>query len=241
MSLVEDNELTEVCAADFADLDAAIARWRDFPASNISHHGADCCEVARQWVLAMDYSQLAGGNPLSGPRWLRQKHTWGPSCWPMHWCEAVKQETLDCGALAALSHEVFKARGVESYPVQLIQQYTEHATGQWHKRWSSHGDELDVDASDARRPSLHWIAGSLIYHEGVAVVLRDDEIKIWDSSAGWWVNPKQSGGYGAALVVRIVAQHGGDAPRSFRWGIHRIATNEWQKVERARTAAAGNF
>jgi len=239
MSLVEDNELTGVCEADFADLDAAIARWRDFPASTISHHGGECCEVARQWLLAMDYSQLAGGNPLTGPRWLRQKHTWGPSCWPMHWCEAVKQETLDCGALAALSHEVFKARGVESYPVQLIQQYTEHATGQWHKRWSSHGDDIDVDASDARRPSVHWIAGSLIYHEGVAVVVRGDEIKIWDSSAGWWVSPKQSAGYGAALVVRLFAPRSGDPARSFRWGQHRIMAGEWQKVERVQ--AAGNF
>ncbi|HEX8709007.1 MAG TPA: hypothetical protein VF723_12240 [Pyrinomonadaceae bacterium] len=224
MSLVEDNQLIEFNEADFADTDAAIRKWQDFPASSISDHGEECCRMAREWVFSMDYSLLNAGNSLTGPRWLRQKHAWGPSSWPLYWCEAVKQEMLDCGALAALSHEIFRARGVQSYPAQLIHQYTEHATSQWFKRWN--GDES----------SVHWVAGNLIYHEGCAVVTKDREIKVWDSTATWWVNPKQFGGYGGVLVLRIVAPDA-DPATSFNWGTHRIVPNQWQKIERSRAEA----
>jgi hypothetical protein len=206
---------------DFADTQAAMQKWQHFPASMISHHGEQCCRIAREWVLSTDYSQLNAGNPLTGPRWLRLKHTWGPSTWPIYWCEAVEQKTLDCGALAALAQEVFAARGVRSYPAQFIQQYTEDATRQWTKRWNG------ADAS------VHWIKEDLIYHEGCAVVVRDNEIRLWDPSAGWWVNPKQSGGYGGLLALRVFATQV-NSPTEFIWGRQRISPNQWQKIERAR-------
>ena len=65
---------------------------RTFPASYISHHGAPCCDIAREWITGMDFSQLNAGHPLTGPRWLRKHFKWGPSKWPMHWCEAVQGE-----------------------------------------------------------------------------------------------------------------------------------------------------
>ena len=105
------------------------------PAQPVHHPSARpavaCGEVARGGFLSMDFSLLNAGNPLTGPRWLRHKYKWGPSRWPIHWCEAVEQKTLDCGALAALSHEIFINRGVTSFPVQLIHQYSEapHASG----------------------------------------------------------------------------------------------------------------
>ncbi len=221
MSLAEGNEMIEINETDFVDVSAAIEKWRDFPPSVISHHGKQCCHIAREWILSMDYSQLNAGNPLTGPRWLRQRYTWGPSSWPLHWCEAVERKTLDCGALAALAQEVFTSRGVKSYPAQFIQQYSVDATRQWHKRW-------DADAS-----SIHWIREDLIYHEGCAVAVRDDEIKIWDASAGWWVNPKQFGGYGGLLVLRVFTTPP-DSPPSFNWSAHSIIPNQWQKIERAR-------
>jgi hypothetical protein len=221
MSLAGGNEMIEINETDFVDASAAIEKWRDFPASVISHHGKQCCHIAREWILSMDYSQLNAGNPLTGPRWLRQRYTWGPSSWPMHWCEAVERKTLDCGALAALAQEVFTSRGVKSYPAQFIQQYSVDATRQWHKRW-------DADAS-----SIHWINEDLIYHEGCAVVVRDDEIKIWDASAGWWINPKQFGGYGGLLVLRVFTTQP-NSPSSFNWSAHSIIPNQWHKIERAR-------
>ncbi|HEY0005174.1 MAG TPA: hypothetical protein VGB17_10235 [Pyrinomonadaceae bacterium] len=225
MSLAEgkalSKELIEVNETDFVETSAAIEKWQHFPASVISHHGAACCRLAHEWMMAMDFSQLNAGHPLTGPRWLRQKFSWGPSRWPIYWCEAVQEKTLDCGALAALSQEVFRARGVKSFPAQFIEQFSEDAARQWYRKWE--GDES----------SIHWIKEDLIYHEGCAVLVRDDEIRIWDSTASWWVNPKQFGGYGGLLVLRVFADEK-ESPASFSWGTHRIIPNRWHKIERAR-------
>lgn len=221
MSLVEGNEMIEISETDLADVTSAIEKWQHFPASTISHHNAECCQIAREWILSMDYSQLNAGHTLTGPRWLRLKYKWGPSRWPIHWCEAAGQKTLDCGALAALSQEIFAARGVRCYPAQFIQQYTEQSARHWHKKWAE--DES----------SAHWIKEDLIYHEGCAVAVRDNEIKIWDPTASWWMNPKQFGGYGGVLVVRIFDPRS-SSPTGFNWGTHRIVANQWQKIERAR-------
>jgi hypothetical protein len=221
MSLAEGK--IEVNETDFIDASAAMMKWQDFPPSVISHHGQACCDVAREWMLSMDFSQLSAGNPLTGPRWLRQKYNWGPSSWPIHWCEAAEKKTLDCGALAAIAHEIFVARGVTSFPVQLIQQYSEVAAHHWQKGWA--------EASSVS----HWIMDDLIYHEGCAVALRDNELKIWDPTASWWVNPKQFGGYGGVLVLRLFNQAQAATPTlGFKWGAHRIYLNRWQKIERAR-------
>ena len=220
--------LIEVNETDFVDASAAMEKWQHFPTSVISHHGKACCRIAREWFLAMDYSLLNAGNPLTGPRWLRHKYKWGPSAWPIHWCEAVGQKTLDCGALAALAHEIFINRGVTSFPVQLIHQYSEDAARQWYAGW--HGNE----------GSVHWIKEDLIYHEGCAVVVRDNEIKVWDSTASWWINPKQFGGYGGVVVLRVFAGSAGHngSSAALSWGTHRIVPNQWQKIERARGGLA---
>ncbi len=190
-------------------------RWTDFPHSVLSHHGEACCEIARQWVVAMDFAQLNGAEPTSGPRWLRAKYEWGPSPWPMHWCEAVKRKTIDCGAHAALALESFRGRGLTAFPAQLVQRYSEEATEQWRGKWA--GEEV----------SCHWLDGEHIYHEATALLVGEDEVKIWDSSAGSWVGPRQDGGYGSLTAVRIFAdgQYGGGD--GFRWGERRIKPGEW--------------
>lgn len=200
---------------------ASIEKWREFPFSTIRHHGELCCDVAREWVLSTDFSQLNGGSTLTGPRWLRQRYSWGPSPWPMHWCEAVERKTLDCGALASLAHEVFAARGVKSFPAQFIQQYTSEATRHWRQKWA--GEDC----------SPHWLENDLIYHEGNAVLTGADEIRLWDASAGWWVNPKQFGGYGGVVAVKVFAA-GAGTPAAFRWGTHLIEPNRWHEIEAAR-------
>lgn len=217
MSLAKDD--TDLNETVIADVNAAMQKWQYFPASVILHHGARCCLLAREWVLSMDYSQLGSGSPLTGPRWLPRKYTWGPSRWPIHWCETVKQKTLDCGALAALAQEVFAARGVRSHPAQFIEQFTDDASRHWYKKWG--GDEN----------SVHWLEGDLIYHEGCAVVVRDNEVKLWDASAGWWINPKQFGGYGAVRAVRVFDTQP-LALSSFNWGRQRIEANRWEVIER---------
>ena len=221
--MIEMNGLKSTGAPCVA---ASIEKWREFPYSTISHHGERCCRIAREWVMSIDFSQLNGGSPLTGPRWLRQKYTWGPSPWPMHWCEAVERKTLDCGALASLAHEVFTSRGVRSYPAQFIQQYTDEAACHWRQKWAD--DEC----------SPHWIESDLIYHEGNAVLTAGNEIKLWDASAGWWVNPRQFGGYGGLLALRVFAPESeAGSSGSFVWGAHRITPNRWQKIEREQRAS----
>jgi hypothetical protein len=222
MSLAEDKVIIRVDETDFIDINGAIEKWEQFPFSTITHHGRRCCTIAREWLFSMDYSQLAGGNLLTGPRWLRYKFKWGPSQWPMSWCEAVEEETLDCGAHASLANEVFNRRGVQSYQAQFIQQFSEDATRQWCDKWSCDG------------VSTHWVKEDLIYHEGCAVRIGDDEIRLWDPSAGWWVNPKQFGGYGALLALRVFTGYDDALPKTLRWGTQSITPNRWQKIERAR-------
>lgn len=217
-ALINVNE--EVNEPDFVDAVAAIKKWQDFPASVIQHHGAACCRIAREWIFSIDYTQLNGEDSLTGPRWLRQKFKWGASKWPIHWCEAVAEKTLDCGALAAIANEIFQAREARSYPAQFIQQYTEDSARHWYKKWD--GDE----------DSVHWIKDDLIYHEGCAVVARNNEIKVWDPTASWWMNPKQFGGYGGVLALRIFAS-GSESSNAFNWGAQRILPNRWQRIERA--------
>ena len=196
----------------------ASERWQHFPHSILSHHGGACCEIARQWVVAMDFAQLNGAEPTSGPRWLRQKYEWGPSPWPMHWCEAVARKTIDCGAHAALALEAFRARGLTAFPAQLVQRYSAEATAQWRGKWTGEG------------VSCHWLDGEHIYHEATALLVAEDEVKIWDSSAGSWVSPRQDRGYGSLVAARIVAEGqfgGGDG---LRWGERRLKPGEWVQI-----------
>ncbi len=199
------------------DVDAAIATWQHCPPSRVSHHGQRCCDIAREWITGMDFSQLSAGNPLTGPRWLRKKFKWGPSKWPIHWCEIVQAETLDCGALAALSHELFGARDVRSFPAQFILEFNDVSLRHWSETWSAAGS------------AVPWLNEGLIYHEGCAVDVGSPQIKLWDATATWWINPKQFGGYAGLLAVRVFAATGS----AFIWGNHRIPANSWHKVERA--------
>ena len=194
-------------------------KWRHWLPSQISHHGGICCEIAREWVVATDFSETGGDSPLTGPRWLRQKFNWGASAFPIYWCEAVQKKTLDCGALAALAHEVFALRGVRTFRVQMVQKFSEVATSQWTRSWSADGDL-----------GLNWINNDLIYHEGCAIaVSNDSEIKVWDSSAGWWVDAKSAGaGYGSLLAIRLQSH---DTEALYQWGNHTICSNRWQKID----------
>ncbi len=194
------------------------ARWQDFPFSCLSHHGDACCDIAREWIASNDFAQLNGGDVLTGPRWLRQKYEWGPSAWPMHWCEVVERKVIDCGAHAALAHEAFAARGVTAFRAQFVQRYSEDATAQWRTKWGS------------EQVSDHWLTDDLIYHEGNALLVGEDEVKLWDASAGWWINPRQAGGYGSLVAVRIFAEGQWGGGDGFRWGERRIVPNEWHQI-----------
>lgn len=195
---------------------AVYEKWKDWHPSVISHHGEMCCETAREWLTTTDFSELGGRSVLTGPRWLRQKFKWGCSTFPIFWCEAVRRTTLDCGALAAMTHEIFTARGVKNYRAQLIQKFSMDATNQWTANWADENTETP------------WIENDLIYHEGGAIVLEKNKVKIWDSSAGWWVDSKpRSNGYGAVLAVRLSLPFS-KSEAEFVWGNNILRENCWQ-------------
>lgn len=177
----------------------------------------------------MDFSLLGIHSPLHGPRWIRERYKWGPSQHPVYWCDAVQQKELDCGVLAAMAHECFAARGIESYPVQLVQQYSSAATAHWKQQWEV------ADASTA------WIGSEFIYHEAVAVVLPSQgdaetrELKIWDASAACWLNPLSTSGYGSVVALRVC----GSSAAPYQWGSHFISSGEWLELNDARRELSG--
>jgi hypothetical protein len=191
------------------------APWEGWEPSRIAHHGAKCCEIAREWVVNTDYSALNGADALTGPRWLRERFDWGPGLYPINWCDVLKKSALDCGVLAALSWEIFTQRGVRTFRAQLVQEFAESAVDHWRTAWES-------DAAITA-----WINGNIIYHEGCAVLTGPNEIKLWDSSAGWWIDPKTTGGYGSLLAIRISAH---DSP-DLRWGEHVLESNRWIELK----------
>ena len=186
--------------------------WESWHPSTISHHGKTCCEIAREWIADTDFALLNGGNRLTGPRWLRQRFDWGPGIYPIFWCEVLKKKKLDCGVHAALAQEVFTRRGIRSYRAQLVQQFSAEASATWHSSWTN--DKAITD----------WIRDDRIYHEGCAVEIDEGQLKLWDSSAGCWMDPKTVSGYGAVLAVRIAAR---EHHRNLVWGPHQILVNRW--------------
>ena len=189
-------------------------RWQAFPNSQISHHGAACCDIAREWLVAYDFAQLNGGDKLTGPRWMREHSSWGPTTWPIHWCEAVDAKVVDCGVHAAIAHEAFTARGVRAFRAQFVQRYDEGSGASWCESWGKHG------ASD------HWVDGDTIYHEGNAVLTGSNAIKLWDGSAGSWINPRNREGYGTVVALRITTDAVNEL-QTFDWGGREVPADEW--------------
>jgi len=191
--------------------------WEYWQPASVSHHGQACCEIVKEWIIATDQSLLNGGGELTGPRWLRQRFEWGPTRYPIYWCEIGRAQVLDCGVHAAIAQEVFLARGVRCFRAQFVQEYSQGAAEQWQLKWE------DRDAITT------WIEGDLIYHEGCAVATGEGTTQLWDPSAGWWIDPCTTSGYGSLRALRI---HAPANAESLVWGTHIIPANEWSVIER---------
>ncbi|HYH82408.1 MAG TPA: hypothetical protein VEX86_21635 [Longimicrobium sp.] len=174
---------------------AECAPWAACTPSALAHHGADCCTAARAWFLAMDRSMWRGHG---GPGWIARRWPWGPSQWPLHWCDAVKAEELDCGAHAFMTLEAFRARGIRAVPVQLVQRQEAHHQAHWLGRWSGAG------ASSA------WAGEGVAYHEACATLV-DGRAEVWDSTVGAWLSPEHVRGVRSIAAVRIGGpEHAGE-------------------------------
>lgn len=212
------TDVNNALTIEFIEKNEVFEKWKNWQPSQISHHGKLCCEIAREWLTSTDHSELNGDAIFTGPRWLRQKFNWGASVFPIYWCEAVRKDTLDCGALAAMSHEIFTARGVKNYRVQLVQKFSELATNQWSNSWNINDEPLA------------WVHDDLIYHEGCAIETNGKKIKVWDASAGWWVDSKPTKGYGAVLAIRFSGVNLRSS-KQIVWGEHIIEPEKWMIID----------
>jgi hypothetical protein len=137
------------------------------PVSRLVRHTAPCCAIAEAWFRATARAATRCLGEELG--WISEQWNWGPTTWPIAWCEAIRADVLDCGALAALAEVAFEEAGREVVRVQLIEEASAEECEQWAGRW-------------AAIPSApRWIWEGLVYHEAVSV-LGTSGLRIWSAT-----------------------------------------------------------
>lgn len=168
----------------------------------LEHTGRACCASARHWLVAfnraMDFA-ITNKSTHSGPGWLKQRYAWGPSPWPLHWCEAVRRPVIDCGVFRELALEIFKSKGLEAYPAQVLRYQQAASTAHWQKKWSTMPD------------AFPWASEDFVYHEVVAVMSDDGACEIYDPTEGIWIDPDQNLGHNGHFAVRV------ESTRQLQW------------------------
>lgn len=127
---------------------------------------------------------------LVPPAWLRDTFEWGPSTWPVYWCEAAQADSIDCGVFAALARTLLTARGTPTAAVQLVERFNEKNVENWRSRWT--GESAEVG----------WLSPPFCYHEAVGLI-DDNNLNIWDPLDRKRVVPHPTGGYGEIAFLRI--------------------------------------
>jgi hypothetical protein len=196
------------------------SRWIEHPSSTIVHHEKDCCEEARLWFLSLARSMEGpiGNAQMKPPTWLSQVFDWGPSVWPISWCEVAKQKTIDCGVFAALAREIFTAQGYAAHPGQALLSYNENCTDHWKRLWVSGMKKYEKSKTGEVFP---WVGNKIVYHELCILEMPNDQAKIFDSTFGNWFEPDKRTGFGALLSVRS------ECPRILYWGDKTLCHGEW--------------
>lgn len=196
-------------------------RWVEHPSSCIVHHERECCEEARLWFLSYARSMeasMASHYQLKPPTWLSQLVTWGPSVWPISWCQIFKEKTIDCGVFAALAREIFAAQGFQAHPAQALLSYNENCTEHWKDLWTTGMKKFDQKKVGDVFP---WVGSKIVYHEVCILEMPNSEAKIYDSTFGNWMEPVKREGFAALLSVRS------ECPRLLEWGDKILSYGEW--------------
>jgi hypothetical protein len=197
------------------------ARWLEHPSSTILHHDGACCEEAKLWFLSYARSMEIGSGSqfdLKVPTWLSQLFEWGPSEWPISWCELVKEDVIDCGVFAALAREVFKAQGVDVHPAQALISYNAVCTAHWQDYWDK---RKKTKKNKNNRDIFPWIGTEIVYHEICVLEMDDGSARFYDSTWGLWYPPQSRVGFGALLAIRS------ECPRLLSWGDKLLSCGEW--------------
>ena len=194
-----------------------VSQWLLRRPSTLSHHGAACCSMARSWLLALDRSMRLPDDCL--PSWISDFYEWGPSRWPLHWCEAAHAEKLDCGGLSALARHLLHAREAAILSCQLIRQFDDATVAHWIETWKQAGLVPD------------WIHAELIYHETCAI-LREGRVELWDPSSNTLLEPITLPHYGRIVAIRLEAY--GDSTVGMinvDYGKLRIRLGSWNSLD----------
>jgi hypothetical protein len=205
---------------DLFEREQHYTRWLEHPSSSIIHHEQACCEEARLWFLSYARSMeigLGSQFDLKVPSWLSQLFEWGPSEWPISWCEVVKEKVIDCGVFAALAREVFRAQGLEAHPAQALLSYNATCTAHWQKYW----DQRRKKKTRNNRDFFPWIGTEIVYHEICVLEMADGQARFYDSTWGHWYLPQPRVGFGALLALRS------ECSRLLHWGDHELSCGEW--------------
>ena len=207
---------TPAQAGERSPLDELLEALELRPATQLASHPSACCVRARQWFSAL--SRSAHLHQPGPPTWIRERWEWGPTRWPLHWCEAADLEAIDCGALAALARAAFEARGDRAFAVQLVERHDDDATENWQRVWHEHLGACD------------WIWGDLVYHEAVGVV-AGESLRLWDPTDNRWVSGKQTSETGSIAAVRIPGLRD-----DISWDGITLGRRSWQRIKVYRSA-----
>ena len=135
------------------------------PVSELAHHG-ECCARARAWLLARSrtadftVTDRVGG---AGPRWLSDMYEWGPTRWPVAWCEVVHAKTIvPHAAFWRVCPRDFRHKGVKAYGGQVVRNYDRASLAHYRNMW-------------ARLPgAFDWIGEEHVYHEVCILHVGED-------------------------------------------------------------------
>lgn len=199
-------------------LEEVLAALADRPPSSLFAHAGSCCEVARAWFASMALSMQAQGK--GPPLWISDRWKWGPVEWPLHWCEAMAAERLDCGALAALGRTAVEVSGAAVLPVQLVKQFDPSAIESWRESWRN-----------ANVAPWTWV--DYVYHEAIAL-LDGTSVSLWDTTSACWVDAKAIEGYASLAAVRLCpapSRDGAATPAAVQWRERWLAVGIWHRME----------
>ncbi len=171
-------------------------------------HGSACCRTARRWLGSI-HAAGAPSAPLSGLAWISEMYPWGPSGWPISWCELVEQEKLDCGAQAALAREALRDSGSVVLGVQLLIRASSADIAHWRRAWADGGI------------APGWLFERLYYHEAVGV--SDDHLVVFDPTRNWKIPPDATTSDGTVAAIRVSGGH----TNTVQWGQHELTVGDW--------------
>lgn len=205
-------------SADSPALAEVIARWESRRPASVSAHEHAPCQEARQWLLTMDISRRV--EMTAPPIWIRDLFRWGPTEWPLHWCQLPTLPQLDCGGLAAVAEELISVRGAVAVPAEFIQRFSERDIAHWTSTWRASNAETD------------WMHPPFVYHEGVALLDWHGGVRLWDPTDNLWLDPVQEPGYGSTAAVRLDAgpRLSGYIGSHLRWGAHVLIRGSWTPI-----------